>query len=188
MQPATRPSRSGGSLPYGRTRGTVPAWPTGKGFVGGCIDGTDLIHIGAREYDPNLGRFASVDPDEPESWTSYGYGNSNPTTQSDPTGQDIDDRGPLAGGPRPGPVLPPPTVSNPDLQNIPNEIYAKPGAYVQNVQNVPGAINNGKVSTAVAIALETGEMVNNHYHIKDAADQMGRLVDLLEARDCCPAW
>ncbi|OZV74304.1 hypothetical protein CA850_30290 [Micromonospora echinospora] len=76
--------------PFGNPRGTRPAWPDERGFVGGTIDdSTDLTHLGAREYDPEHGRFISVDPvlgNEPQLMNGYGYSNNNPVTFSDPTG------------------------------------------------------------------------------------------------------
>ncbi|WP_189220855.1 MULTISPECIES: RHS repeat domain-containing protein [Streptomyces] len=81
------------SLPFGGTRGTQPTtWPGTKGFVGGTDDSkaTGLTHLGAREYDPTLGRFISVDPimdlADPQQIHGYTYANNNPTTLSDPTG------------------------------------------------------------------------------------------------------
>jgi len=79
------------TLPFGDTRGTPPtAWPDDKGFVGGTQDPTGLTHIGARHYDPTLGRFISVDPimdpADPQQMHGYAYANNNPTTWSDPTG------------------------------------------------------------------------------------------------------
>ncbi|MFE2013950.1 RHS repeat domain-containing protein [Streptomyces sp. NPDC059491] len=80
------------SLPYGGQRGAAPAfWPGTKGFVGGDIDATTgLTHIGAREYDPGLGQFISVDPvlavDGPQSLNGYSYANNTPVTTSDPSG------------------------------------------------------------------------------------------------------
>ncbi|MGW2843742.1 RHS repeat-associated core domain-containing protein [Streptomyces sp. NPDC001274] len=81
------------TLPFGATRGTKPAnWPGTKGFVGGTDDtkSTGLTHLGAREYDPELGRFISVDPildlSDPQQMNGYTYGNNNPATLSDPTG------------------------------------------------------------------------------------------------------
>jgi RHS repeat-associated protein len=78
--------------PYGEARGTNPAWPNNKGFVGGDIDPTGLTHLGAREYDPVLGRFISVDPlqdlSDPQQWNSYTYANNSPVTLSDPGGTD----------------------------------------------------------------------------------------------------
>ncbi|MFE0653811.1 RHS repeat-associated core domain-containing protein [Streptomyces sp. NPDC059534] len=80
------------TLPYGGQRGAAPAfWPGQKGFVGGDIDTTTgLTHIGAREYDPNLGQFISVDPilvaDSPQSLNGYSYAGNTPVTTSDPTG------------------------------------------------------------------------------------------------------
>jgi RHS repeat-associated protein len=80
--------------PYGQPRGDAGnnLWPTTKGFVGGDTDPTGLTHLGAREYDPNLGRFISVDPVQdltsPQQWNGYSYANNNPTSLSDPTGTD----------------------------------------------------------------------------------------------------
>jgi RHS repeat-associated protein len=76
--------------PYGIPRGSNPAWMNGKGFVGGDADPTGLTHLGARDYDPALGRFISVDPvqdlTDPQQWNAYSYCGNNPITQSDPTG------------------------------------------------------------------------------------------------------
>ncbi|RSM60319.1 hypothetical protein DMB66_24705 [Actinoplanes sp. ATCC 53533] len=78
--------------PYGEPRGVNPTWPTQKGFVGGDIDPTGLTHLGAREYDPALGRFISVDPlqdlTNPQQWNAYSYANNSPITLSDPSGTD----------------------------------------------------------------------------------------------------
>src|SRR5207248_4413784 len=52
------------AAPFGGPRGSAPAWPTTRGFVGGTDDAsTGLVHLGAREYDPGLGRFIPVDPE-----------------------------------------------------------------------------------------------------------------------------
>jgi RHS repeat-associated protein len=79
------------TLPFGADRGTAPTvWAGDKGFVGGTKDNTGLTHLGAREYDPALGRFISVDPvmdlSQPDQWNGYSYGNDNPVTLSDPSG------------------------------------------------------------------------------------------------------
>ncbi|WP_369383250.1 polymorphic toxin-type HINT domain-containing protein [Streptomyces sp. cg36] len=80
------------TTPFGEDRGTPPAtWAGTKGFVGGTMDTqTGLTHLGAREYDPSLGRFLSVDPvlaaDDPQSLDGYAYSNNNPATLSDPSG------------------------------------------------------------------------------------------------------
>ncbi|GIJ12498.1 type IV secretion protein Rhs [Micromonospora andamanensis] len=80
------------SDPFGNARGTNPAWPAGnRGFVGGSDNpGTGLVRLGAREYDPLLGRFISVDPiidpDDPQQMNAYAYSNNNPATMSDPDG------------------------------------------------------------------------------------------------------
>jgi RHS repeat-associated protein len=77
--------------PFGAARGTAPtSWPNSKGFVGGTVDNTGLTHLGAREYDPGIGRFISVDPvqdlADPQQWNGYVYSNSNPVTFSDASG------------------------------------------------------------------------------------------------------
>ncbi|MFE9904903.1 RHS repeat domain-containing protein [Streptomyces achromogenes] len=78
--------------PFGEARDTtLPAWPDDKGFLGKPSDAdTGLTHIGAREYDPALGRFLSVDPvlapDDHESLNGYAYANNTPVTKSDPSG------------------------------------------------------------------------------------------------------
>ncbi|MFD7342630.1 RHS repeat-associated core domain-containing protein [Streptomyces violascens] len=75
-----------------QNRNGAPAptsWPGDKGFVGGTTD-TGLTNLGAREYDPNLGRFLSVDPildpSNPQSINGYAYSGNTPVTSSDPTG------------------------------------------------------------------------------------------------------
>ncbi|MCX2183748.1 Rhs family-like protein [Streptomyces sp. SKN60] len=81
--------------PFGEARGTVPSlWPGKKGFVGGEVDETTgLVHLGAREYDPALGRFLSVDPvvdyNEPKQMNPYAYANNSPVTYADPSGLSI---------------------------------------------------------------------------------------------------
>ncbi|WP_435830873.1 RHS repeat-associated core domain-containing protein [Polymorphospora rubra] len=78
--------------PFGGERGVAPSsWPGDKGFVGGTKDTTTgLTHLGARLYDPAVGRFISVDPvfvpDDPGQHNGYQYGRNNPVTFSDPTG------------------------------------------------------------------------------------------------------
>ncbi|MGW2843260.1 RHS repeat-associated core domain-containing protein [Streptomyces sp. NPDC001493] len=90
------------TLPFGGTRGQTPAaWPSTKGFVGGTDDTktTGLTHLGAREYDPELGRFISVDPvldlTDPQQMNGYTYANNDPATLSDPSGLRPD--GPVGG-------------------------------------------------------------------------------------------
>ncbi|MGC4755632.1 RHS repeat domain-containing protein [Micromonospora trifolii] len=81
------------TLPFGGQRGTTPTtWPAAmdKSFLGGTADNTGLTHLGAREYDPQLGKFISLDPildqADPQQWNGYAYAHNNPSTFSDPTG------------------------------------------------------------------------------------------------------
>ncbi|MFD1321437.1 polymorphic toxin-type HINT domain-containing protein [Micromonospora sonneratiae] len=80
------------STPFGGDRGDVPppAWPDDKGFVGGVKDDTGLTHLGAREYDPQTGRFISVDPiidpSDPQQMHGYAYAGNAPTSYVDASG------------------------------------------------------------------------------------------------------
>ncbi|MFJ4413307.1 polymorphic toxin-type HINT domain-containing protein [Streptomyces sp. NPDC088925] len=86
------------TTPFGQPRGTTPDnWPGTKGFVGGTDDteSTGLQHLGAREYDPQTGRFISVDPimdlTDPQQINGYTYSNNSPVTYADASGQWLDD-------------------------------------------------------------------------------------------------
>jgi len=79
------------SDPFGNPGGAASSWPGERGFVGGVADGaTGLTHLGARDYDPALGRFISVDPmldpGDPQQVNGYGYADNNPASFSDPDG------------------------------------------------------------------------------------------------------
>lgn len=77
--------------PFGITRGTpATTWPGDHGFLNKPTDTTGLTQVGARYYDPLIGRFISVDPvmdlTQPQQWAAYTYANGNPVTYWDPTG------------------------------------------------------------------------------------------------------
>ncbi|MFD4586914.1 polymorphic toxin-type HINT domain-containing protein [Streptomyces sp. NPDC058434] len=80
------------TTPFGASRGSAPtSWPDDKAFLGKPADTTTgLTHIGAREYDPTIGQFISVDPllelDKHQTLSGYSYGAQNPVTFSDPSG------------------------------------------------------------------------------------------------------
>ncbi|WP_258036210.1 RHS repeat-associated core domain-containing protein [Streptomyces sp. SM10] len=103
------------STPFGASRGTKPTtWPDEKAFLGKPADTqTGLTHIGAREYDPSIGQFISVDPvlvlEQHQSLNGYSYANNTPVTSSDPTGlcpSDICGVGTPIGGTGTGPNNP----------------------------------------------------------------------------------
>ncbi|WP_019816608.1 polymorphic toxin-type HINT domain-containing protein [Saccharomonospora saliphila] len=78
-------------LPFGGQRGEEVDFPGERGFVGGTVDASaGFTTLGARQYDPGLGRFLSVDPlmdpTDPQRMHGYTYSNNNPVTFSDPTG------------------------------------------------------------------------------------------------------
>nr|WP_239062259.1 RHS repeat-associated core domain-containing protein [Streptomyces sp. SID13031] len=119
--------------PFGEARGTPPtSWPDNHGFLGKPEDKTTgLTSIGAREYDPTIGRFISVDPlldaNDPQQMLGYTYANDNPVTGSDPTGmisECLSCGGGKAGGPDytpPGPDKPEKETSTGNGQNPGND-------------------------------------------------------------------
>ncbi|MFC6605530.1 RHS repeat-associated core domain-containing protein [Amorphoplanes digitatis] len=78
------------TLPFGELRTAASGWRGDHAFLNGRSDETGLTHLGAREYDPTLGRFISVDPiidhSDPQQLNGYSYSNNNPSTLTDPTG------------------------------------------------------------------------------------------------------
>jgi RHS repeat-associated protein len=81
--------------PFGTNRGSgTTTWPDDKAFLGKTADtDTGLTHIGAREYDPAIGQFISVDPllqvDIPQTLNGYTYGSQNPVSHADPSGMGL---------------------------------------------------------------------------------------------------
>lgn len=64
---------------------------TRRGYTGHeQIDGAGLVHMRARMYDPQLGRFIQPDPmvdsDATQGWNRYSYVLNNPLSATDPTG------------------------------------------------------------------------------------------------------
>ncbi|MGO1056095.1 RHS repeat domain-containing protein [Crossiella sp. CA198] len=78
-------------LPFGGPRGPQVDLPGDKGFVGGTEDtSAGFVTLGVRQYDPDTGRFLSVDPvldlANSQLLHAYTYSANNPVTFSDPTG------------------------------------------------------------------------------------------------------
>jgi len=65
---------------------------TNRSFTGHeSIEGTDLIHMNGRVYDPTVGRFLSADPFiqasyDTQSYNRYSYVKNNPLNYTDPSG------------------------------------------------------------------------------------------------------
>ncbi len=65
-----------------------------RGYTGHVHDAeTGLTYMQARYYDPEIGRFMSIDPvefkvDNPVSFNRYAYGNNNPYKYIDPNGEE----------------------------------------------------------------------------------------------------
>ncbi|MGW0469298.1 ricin-type beta-trefoil lectin domain protein [Streptomyces sp. NPDC003027] len=83
--------------PFGNQRGVDTAganMQTDKGFLGKTRDDASGFQpLGARLYDPVVGRFLSADPlldlNDPLQSNGYAYAHNNPVTHADPTGLSI---------------------------------------------------------------------------------------------------
>lgn len=82
--------------PYGAPIGSSGVWGSGTGYMNKQVTAsTGLTTVGARTYDPVLGKFLSVDPvidtNLPQQNTGYTYSGNNPTTYMDPSGLRLDE-------------------------------------------------------------------------------------------------
>ncbi|MCT9089720.1 DUF6531 domain-containing protein [Streptomyces sp. ASQP_92] len=71
--------------PRGVSRTTTETVPQPYRFAGGHQDPTGLYHLGARYYDPNIGRFTQPDPSGQEK-NPYLYAEGDPVNRIDPRG------------------------------------------------------------------------------------------------------
>ena len=77
--------------PYGAPRGAAVSAPDNRGFLNKPMDTTtSLTIVGARQYDPDTGRFITDDPvleqTDPTQLNGYAYAGNNPVVRADPTG------------------------------------------------------------------------------------------------------
>ncbi|NBE81921.1 ricin-type beta-trefoil lectin domain protein [Micromonospora rubida] len=83
--------------PFGNRRGAAPVgvnMQTNTGFLGAVRDDSSgYTPLGARLYDPVVGRFLSADPvldlTDPMQANGYAYAHNNPVTHSDPSGLSV---------------------------------------------------------------------------------------------------
>ncbi|MFI7078358.1 ricin-type beta-trefoil lectin domain protein [Micromonospora sp. NPDC049903] len=83
--------------PFGNQRGTASVGAnmhTNRGFLGAVRDDSSgFVPLGARLYDPEVGRFISADPvldlTDPVQNNGYTYAHNNPVTHSDPSGLSV---------------------------------------------------------------------------------------------------
>jgi RHS repeat-associated protein len=78
-------------LPYGSPMNDAGSGYTQRAFAGNKQDKRDLIYMGGRYYNPLIGRFLSIDPQEADpsdihSLNRYAYANNNPNRYVDPDG------------------------------------------------------------------------------------------------------
>ncbi|MFL9684742.1 RHS repeat-associated core domain-containing protein [Streptomyces sp. KL110A] len=140
------------TTPFGAPRGTTSGtWPDDKTFLGKPTDtSTGLTHIGAREYDPTLGQFISIDPilslDQHESLNGYSYANQHPATASDPTG--LAEMCSVSGNSCPSGTTPTGAVPG-DVQQ-PSEGGNSVGGTVAGQAGEPGRTTNGEAASSEA--------------------------------------
>ena len=72
--------------PYGSLKKATGTATTPIGYAGGYTDGTGLIYLIHRYYDPTAGQFLTVDPDLATTSAPYSYSGGNPVSVSDPSG------------------------------------------------------------------------------------------------------
>lgn len=89
--------------PFGNPRGSSVTWSSDHGFLNAPTSAsTGLTHLGARDYDPLLGRFTTVDPvldpKDPMQNDGYAYAHNTPVNAADPSGAYIYTRGMLIDG------------------------------------------------------------------------------------------
>jgi len=78
--------------PFGQPRSALPDWIGDHGYVDGIDDpATGLTRLGARDYDPSLGRFISADPiadpSNPQQLNGYAYASNSPVIHNDASGE-----------------------------------------------------------------------------------------------------
>jgi RHS repeat-associated protein len=76
--------------PYGEDSDSSGGY-TKLGFTGATQDTANLSYMGRRYYNPKIGRFLSIDPEEADpadihSYNRYAYANNNPNRYVDPDG------------------------------------------------------------------------------------------------------
>ncbi|WP_374008776.1 RHS repeat-associated core domain-containing protein [Leifsonia sp. LS-T14] len=77
--------------PFGNPRGEAASWQSEHGYLNASASAvTGLTQLGARAYDPVVGRFMSVDPvldaSDPAQSNGYSYAHNSPVSLSDPSG------------------------------------------------------------------------------------------------------
>ena len=88
--PTPSPSHAAPTHPSAKPAPPQPdTWPGDKGYISGTNDPTTgLTNLGAREYDPTLGRFLNPDPlrstTDSQQWNGYAYADNTRSTAAIP--------------------------------------------------------------------------------------------------------
>jgi hypothetical protein len=130
--------------------------------------------MGAREYDPALGRFASadtvIDTSDPQQMNGYAYASNNPVSYSDATGLMVFRE------PSGTPKAVAPRVTNVKLKGLLDSIYPRKRARTWT--------DDGKLGSAIRREIASGDIVgnedNNSWHYGKGANVFKGLSALLE--------
>ncbi|WP_282269107.1 RHS repeat-associated core domain-containing protein [Stenotrophomonas sp. PS02298] len=141
--------------PYGQSLGQVPM--DAPGFTGHVSDSaTSLTYMEQRYYDPQIGRFLSVDPvtaysDPVDAFNRYWYANNNPYRFTDPDGRASKDE-----------LKPPPppvqnmdkitvTATRPSSESGPSFFQLTTFAGLRRDMSVPQAVQAGELTRTVTL-------------------------------------
>lgn len=169
--------------PFGSNRASgATNWRDDKGFLGKTADtDTGLTHIGARQYDPAIAQFISVDPllqsDIPQTLNGYSYGAQNPVSHADPSGMGL-----VCGGPgEPGcPTRPDGTPGNGRPNEAAKPVVACPSLLNPNCPEYTGGTagngsGNGYGGGNVGSSGGDGGSSQKAYHVDDSCKDWGFL-------------
>jgi RHS repeat-associated protein len=128
---------------------------------------TSLIEMGARPYDPILGRFLAVDPVDSGSRNSYEYASQDPINAYDLTGKRVDPRGAGDGSAPVRKVLCSGNQDYPWCAEIQGGPVFSPGTAVL------GLWSRGK---SLYVALKTGKLTRIMMYVTDTFQKAGRVL------------
>ncbi|WAC63611.1 RHS repeat-associated core domain-containing protein [Pseudoxanthomonas sp. SL93] len=174
--------------PYGAVIGN-PGF-SGVGFTGHVQDGgTGLTYMQQRYYDPEIGRFLSIDPVSADSigganFNRYWYANNNPYRFTDPDGRYTCDtagtriRCPIHGNAQNSQKTPGHASTS---QRIANKEAARPGAKSvhlnQRLTTVTGNQNAPKIQPDVTVVNKNGTI--DMHEVRSVGQTRGELVSKL---------
>jgi len=149
------------------------------GFAGGLFDRqTGLVHFGARDYDPDTGRWTARDPMlfSGGQTNLYIYANNDPVNRRDPNG--LGGQGPMLAGINPfavaaiAAVFKTPTQSQPPPQSLPQMLAQLEQRAQQGAQQVRSIANSAVASVRMSEGASLNQISSNFANARTAAQQV----------------